>query len=497
MKFRIPQVLLNVLGWLAAVVIVVVAFSSRSSWFPATEEWVKDTISSRRYSVPAHGEEAGNSGHDDHGHGGHGHETDESLELSDKALRNLGLTPEFIQPVELTTYQRSITVPALVAERPGRTRLKVATPLTGVITHVHAVSGEAVEPGTLLFQIRLTHEDLVQAQTGFLQTIGELDVERREIKRLADVTKSGAVPRIKLLEREYARDKLEALLSAQREALRLHGLSETQVDQIARERRLLRELQVFAPAPDEHTGDEMKLADRVVRQVIWQPGDAGARPKGTAVPLVISDLHVHKGQSVNAGETLCVLSDYSDLYIEGLAFEQDAGSIAAAAARDWSVTAVLEKPGDVTQTLNGLQIVHLANEVDAESRTLRFYVRLPNEIENQTTGADGNVYIGWRYRPGQRLQLRVPIEEWPDEFVLPVEAVTKEGAEFYVFQQNGDHFDRTTVHVKYRDQMSVVIANDGALFPGDVVALRGAHQMQMALKNKSGGGVDPHAGHTH
>ena len=51
--------------------------------------------------------------------------------------------------------------------------------------------------------------------------------------------------------------------------------------------------------------------------------------------------------------------------------------------------------------------------------------------------------------------------------------------------------------VDYRDQSSTVIANDGSLFPGDIVALKGAHQMQMALKNKSGGGVDPHAGHTH
>jgi hypothetical protein len=53
------------------------------------------------------------------------------------------------------------------------------------------------------------------------------------------------------------------------------------------------------------------------------------------------------------------------------------------------------------------------------------------------------------------------------------------------------------VHVQYRDQTSVVIANDGSLFTGDVVAMRSAHQMQMALKNKSGGGVDPHAGHNH
>ncbi|MCR9116920.1 MAG: secretion protein HlyD, partial [bacterium] len=69
--------------------------------------------------------------------------------------------------------------------------------------------------------------------------------------------------------------------------------------------------------------------------------------------------------------------------------------------------------------------------------------------------------------------------------------------EYYVFQQNGDHFDRTPVQVEHQDQFSVVIANDGSLFPGDMVATNGASQLQMALKNKSGGAVDPHAGHNH
>ena len=49
----------------------------------------------------------------------------------------------------------------------------------------------------------------------------------------------------------------------------------------------------------------------------------------------------------------------------------------------------------------------------------------------------------------------------------------------------------------YREQASIVIANDGSLFPGDIVALRNAHQMQMAVRNKAGGGIDPHAGHNH
>ncbi|MBI1315062.1 HlyD family efflux transporter periplasmic adaptor subunit [bacterium] len=497
MKLHILRIPPKVIGWTVAIVTAITGFVLRDTWIPATEAWVKGTIAGQRASA-SHDEHAAEAaGGHDHGSHGHEHNEAESLELSEKALRNLGLTPEFVQPVELTTYRRCITVPAVVAERPGRTRLQVATPMTGVVMHVHAVEGEAVEPGSLLFQIRLTHEDLVLAQTQFLQTIGELDVERREIARLTDVTQSGAVPRTRLLEREYAKDKLEALLSAQREALRLHGLSEAQVDQIARDRRLLRELQVFAPSTDEHSSDELKLVGQVIRPVGWQAAAPGEAKNKAAAPLVISDLHVHKGQSVAAGETLCVLSDYSDLYIEGLAFEQDARSIAAAASRKWPVAAVIEQPGNTSETMDGLQIVRLSNEVDADSRTLKFYVRLPNEIESLTDNVDGNRFVGWRYRPGQRLQLRIPVEEWPDQIVLPVDAVTKEGAEFYVFQQNGSHFDRVSVHVKHRDQVSVVIANDGTLFPDDVVALRGAHQMQMALKNKSGGGVDPHAGHNH
>ena len=95
------------------------------------------------------------------------------------------------------------------------------------------------------------------------------------------------------------------------------------------------------------------------------------------------------------------------------------------------------------------------------------------------------------------MQVQVPVEQWPDRIVLPVDAVAQDGAEFYVFQENGDHFDRRPVHVEFQDQVSAVIANDGSLYPGDTVAYTGAHQLQMALKNKAGGGVDPHAGHNH
>ncbi len=57
--------------------------------------------------------------------------------------------------------------------------------------------------------------------------------------------------------------------------------------------------------------------------------------------------------------------------------------------------------------------------------------------------------------------------------MLPVEAVAQEGAEAYVFEANDDHFDRRPVHVEYRDQEWVVIANDGTLRLGNTVAMSG------------------------
>ena len=419
-----------------------------------------------------------------------------SLELSAQALRNIGLSDETIQPVQRETFRRSISVPAVVVERPGRTRVQVATPMTGVITHVHAVQGEAVDPGALLFRIRLTHEDLVNAQTEFVKTLGALEVEEKEITRLQDVTRSGAVAGKLLLDRQYARDKLSALLRAQRESLKLHGLSAQQIGQIASERRLLRELQILAPSVDRHDTEQLKLTRRITRPVSYEPIGQQQRNGMHTTPLILQQLSVHKGQSVNAGETLCILTDYAELFIEGMAFEQDVSQLRRASAQDWTADAIFQRPGADTQVVKGLEIAYLANTIDAESRTLNFYVRLPNQITKDRR-EQGNRYVEWKYLTGQRLQLRVPVEEWPQQIVLPVEAVAREGAESFVFQQNGSRFDRVPVHVKYRDQYSAVIENDGSLFPGDVVALRGAHQMQMALKNKVGGGVDPHAGHSH
>ncbi|MBL9091813.1 MAG: HlyD family efflux transporter periplasmic adaptor subunit [Planctomycetaceae bacterium] len=310
----------------------------------------------------------------------------------------------------------------------------------------------------------------------------ELDVIENEIRRLEKLAVDGGIPGRQVLERQYERQNKQAVLRAQHQALLLHGLTEEQIKRILNTRTLLRELTVFVP-------QDLGASDR--------DGGQPAAKQTADERYEIRELRVTRGQSVAAGETLAVLSDHHELLIEGNAFDKDVRSVNRAVEADAKVTAVFETDDAAPEKLEGLRILYVAGTVDPASRTFHFYLALPNTLVRDVAGPDGRHFISWRFKPGQRVQLSVPTELWKDRIVMPVEAVAQDGVETYVFSPNGDHFDRRPVHVEYRDRFSVVIANDGSLFPGDIVATNGAQQMQLALKNNAGGGIDPHAGHNH
>ncbi len=406
-----------------------------------------------------------------HAHGDEEPEDADTIHLSAQARKNIGLTTTTIT---LQSYQRTTTVPAIVIGRPGRALVQVVAPLGGRVTRLYAVEGEAVVPGQRLFDLRLTHEELVQAQSSYLRTAEELDVVAREIQRLKSVNVPGAIPGKTVREREYEQQKLQAMFNAQRQSLLLHGLTTEQVDSILRSRKLVRDITVVAPA---------------------HPLDGHATPPTD--PFTVRKLQVVLGQYVDAGATLCELGDYCQLYIQGRAFEQDDKDLLRAAQHNWKVGAICETDSARPHVIDGLTLLYVENEVDPASRALYFYVALPNRQVREYTTSGGHRFVTWQYKPGQRMQLRVPVEMWHQRIVLPVDAVARDGIEYYVFRQRGDALERVPVHVEYQDQLNVVVENDGAIVPGDVVATHGAHQLQMALKNKTGGGADPHAGHNH
>jgi cobalt-zinc-cadmium efflux system membrane fusion protein len=450
-------------GGIAAVAAAAVILQSH--WLPPVQQWLA------RWSPVTAKSETGEPGHDDAGHAAHGNPN--SIELSPQARKNIGLTDDKIQPVKLQPFTRSITVPGMVVERPGRSVVEVTAPFTGHIDRIFPSEGESLTISQKLFNLRLTHEELVQTQATLLQTAVDLEVIDKEVARLEKLSADGAIAGKRMLELKYERGKKESLLEATRQALLLHGISKTQVENILSKRELFKELTITVGEGDEH--DE----------------------KSTGTLYQVQDIKVAQGQHVEAGTTLMVLADHAELYIEGEAFERDVADINRVADDKLPVTAVLETDGAKSEIIDNLHILYLASQLDSQKRTLDFYVTLPNKPQRDSTLADGRRFFSWKYRPGQRVQLEIPVETLPNRIVLPIEAIAQDATETYVFTPNGNNWERRSVHVEYRDQRHAVIANDGALFPGDRVALTGAQQLQVAVKNKSGGAPDPHAGHSH
>ena len=426
--------------------------------------------------------------HDDHeAHDHEGHSEADSIHLSDQARANLRLTT---QPVSVGVYTQYIEVPGVVTAWPGRTHVAVTSPLTGVINAINVSRGELIRGGMPLFTLRLTHQDLVKTQETFLAQLGQLDVEEKEIQRLASASRSGAISGKTRLAREYERDLLMAGIRAARQSMLLHGLSENQIMEIEKTRTLVREVVVSAPLIHEdnslHHDSLGEVNDRMANVpsmvvAALQPPVFQHEHEHIDAEFLVTQLDVRRGQSVTAGETLAQLSDYATLLIEGQAYQRDSDLLRRAADTKADLQAIIDLSGDKIETLSGLKVVYISNEINRDSRSLAFYVGLENEIE-RSESRDDKRYISWRYKPGQRLTVRLPVSSIDDAIVVPKESLAEEGPERFLFVENGDHFDRVPVHVLARDSVSVAIKNDGQVWPGQTIAVRGAHQLQMALK---------------
>jgi multidrug efflux pump subunit AcrA (membrane-fusion protein) len=429
MKFYAPKRWLpGRRGWclLVLLVVLIAGLATASRWFPELNQLAASTLDrwtrAQQSGVQPnhdghddahddHGEPSGTAEHDHEGeapdaHAGEGHAGEEgsllssagadhkhdeasAVKLSLTAQENVGLR---LAKVELREFERTINVPGMVVERPGRSVLQIAAPLTGVVTRIWPLQGETVTAGQPLFDLRLMHEEVVEAQAAFLRTAEELDVVKRELARLEQVAAGGAIAGKIVLERQYEQQKLTGVFRAQRQRLLLHGLSAKQIDAIVANRTLLGEVTIAVPDQLGERGKE----DRTDRTRVLQ----------------IEELKVATGQHVDAGDPLCVLADHATLYVQGKALEQDLALLEQVASSDRRVTAVVEGRGSERQMVPGLSIVYLANKVEPESRAILFYAELPNKIIRQQERTDGHKFASWQFKPGQRVELLIPVERW-------------------------------------------------------------------------------------
>jgi cobalt-zinc-cadmium efflux system membrane fusion protein len=406
--------------------------------------------------------------HDDHGPVGEA----QQVKLSPQAQANLRLV---VKPLKVDTYWRTIQVPGLIVDRPAQSDRGIVAPLTGVVTKVHHFPGDTVKPGDTLFTLKLLSETLHLAQSELFKTTKEIEIAKDQKKRLSGL--EGTIAGTKMIEIDYQLSRLTVAVQAYRTELQTRGLTPEQIDGVV-EGKYVTEIEVGTPTQAKVTGK--LLSGLLVKRLAVQPDVI--EPS-----FEVQELKVELGQQVQAGQTMCLLSNHQSLYIEGRAFRQETPLLERAAKEGWpmKVEFMEEETSDWPALEQTFTIRHIANTIDTASRTFAFYLPLVNQ--SRSFVKDDRTLMLWRFRPGQKVRLHVQVEKLENVFVLPADAVVREGPEAYVFRQNGDLFDRKPVRVVHQDRQFVVIANDGSIPAGLFVAQNGATQINRVLKSGSGG----------
>lgn len=397
------------------------------------------------------------------------------LKLSPQARKNLKLVSK---PVATQTYWRTLQVPGVVVDRPGMSDRGVTSPAVGVVTQVHAFAGDTVSPGETLFTLRLFSEYLQNTQSELFKATRETQLIKEERARLEALATSGTIAGSRIIDLDQRIHRQEGLIQAYRQDLLTRGLAPTQIEQIT-DGRFVSTIDVVAPPPLQDAGRQREI--QPIASI-----DDGA---GEGLVYEVQELKVDLGQQVQAGQLLSVLSNHRLLYIEGHAFKQEASSLEQAATNGWPIE--VEFAEDDSRHWPPLeqsfQIRHLANTIDSASRTFDFFIPLTNQ--SRAYEKDGQTFVVWRLRPGQRVRLHVPVEQFENVIVLPAAAIVREGPEAYVFRQNGDLFNRIPVHVLHEDRLNVVLAHDGSVARGAYLAQGSGASLNRVLKAQAASGV--------
>jgi len=418
----------------------------------------------------------------------------EQAKLSPQARRNLRITTE---PLRVQTYPRTIEIPGTIVDRPGVSDRKVVSPVTGVLTSIHHYAGDVVVPGQTLFTMRLVGDGLQTSQIELFKASQEDVIIQEKITRLKPVSTSGAIAESRMIELRNDLRRTAITIRAHRQDLQIRGLTVAQIDAVARG-NFVSEITLPVPLAGNNTPQPTTGPTSQASPLPVPSGEAtaGTPTVGSSPVYEVQELHAQLGQQIQAGQTLCTLSNHQSLFVEGRAFRSEIPLVQRAIEHNLPIEfQLLEEADHDWRTPISPAVIHnLANELNDDKRTVSFYLPLQNQF--RTYQRAGKTLYLWRFRPGQRVRLQVQVEMLENVFVLPSAAVVNEGAERYVFRRNGDLYERKPVHVRYETREKVVIDNDGSVSPGVHIVQRGAAQLNRALKSQSSSpstGVHVHA----
>ena len=191
---------------------------------------------------------------------------------------------------------------------------------------------------------------------------------------------------------------------------------------------------------------------------------------------VVLERSVTVGQTIDASTSLMHVADLSHLLAQADVYETDLASVRLGQPVRLTVAAFRG------QLFTG-RIVRLSDIIDPERRTLRVFIDVRNTRDRAL-------------KPEMFAQVSVIIGSSGRLVAVPNEAVQSDGAERFVFVQNGDGYLRQNVVVGERNDQYTAIRS--GIVAGDMVVTRGAAELKtVALQPMASGVRDESKPHSH
>jgi cobalt-zinc-cadmium efflux system membrane fusion protein len=296
--------------------------------------------------------------------------------------------------------------------------VQVFTPNPGRIIATYANVGDRVQKGQLLFTV--DSPDLVQATSNLIQAAGVLALQNANLKRLTETLRGGGGAQKDVDQAKSDQQTAEGSLRAARDAARIFGKTEDEMDQIIRERKADSVLIVRSPI----TG---QITQRTAAPGLFvQPGNAPA-------PFTVADT--------------------STMWMLANVVESDAPLFRVGQPIQVRVAAYPNRTFDGAITVLGAQI---------DPATRRLWVR--SEIKDPDSLLRAGMFANFT------ISIAAPIQST----AVPNSAVVREGDGSMSVWVTTDrkHFEKRTVKIGLQQDGTTQILE--GLEPGELVVTEGA-----------------------
>lgn len=313
---------------------------------------------------------------------------------------------------------------------PGRievdeTRMaRIGSPVTGRISDLVATVGQNVKRGQVLATINST--ELSAAQLGFLRAISQRLAAARASARAQQLYEADVIGAAEAQRRQSELAIAQVEEQATRDQLKVLGMSEAAIDQIA--------------------------ASRTINSL----ATITASVSGTVIERKVTE-----GQVVQPADTVFLVADLSSLWVVADIPEQNAGTVRQGEAVTVQIAAL---PG---RDLPGL-LAFVSPVVSPETRTVRARMNLPNP--------------GGEYKPAMLASVLIRGKPAPKP-VLPLGALVREDNRDYVFVASGGNSYRLRSVSLGEEHEGTRVLHEGVR-AGEKVVLDGAFHLNNERKRR-------------